>query len=513
MENEIKKHIDKLRKTEIKNALHALPNESTDEEKSKLKKQIERSFQYYHWLKRTLSFTEKDSHFSTSSKIIQQYELLTLEVAYKQTFKIICDLNHPLGSLLLLDLDLTETQVTECIDIAKHLNSEALDFYLLFKDELLEDGLALNNIQSKIDQLAKDSSQGTIVSHAVKMSNPACKYPKLYSVGTFQADGLIKTGNTSVDFDMHINATKLKVFKFLSLKYKGDTFLNHIENNNIKAFTKIFSVSDEHANSWVKLFALCLNTQDLRTNKLVKQTYFPIENNYHLLSLLQPSGLVFAFKEKIEFINDRSPTAYIGKKSKKDNKFYELGFSSISNLTVTKHGGDHPKNISGLNNKFQSYYLLNSVPPKIEIRNIHFPKTNFFTESFRYRDYHDVLQAFHKILKTDYNNINIREGRDYRIQELMDRLINKMWAIRSISNDQYYQPTSRLKPHQRIWLCDKFKQEREETDGWLDKLSKEISSWIIRSYEKTFAKQAIKLSKDELLKIKSIVDLNKEALR
>ena len=383
----------------------------------------------------------------------------------------------------------------------------------MFKDELTENNSALIDIRSKIDQLAIDCSQGTIISHSVKMTNPTCKYPKIFSTGTYKSDGFIRSGNSSVDFDMHINATKLKVFKFLSLKYKGETLLEHISNNNINIFMALFLVPEDKATSWISSFLSCVHNSDLRTNRLVKQTYFPFMQDYHLLSLLQPSGLTFSLKEKIDFINDRSPKAYLGEKLKKEGKFSEVGFSSISNLTITKHGGDHPKNISGLNNKFQSYYLINSLPPSTEKRFIHFPKTNFFTESFRYRECREIFHALHKILKTDYNNINIREGRDSHIQELVDRIIDKMWAVRSVATVQYHEKTSKLSKHQKIWLGDEFKQEREETDAWLDKLAKEIASWIIRSYEKTMGKQAIKLGKEELLKIAEIVADNKEALR
>ncbi len=88
-----------------------------------------------------------------------------------------------------------------------------------------------------------------------------------------------------------------------------------------------------------------------------------------------------------------------------------------------------------------------------------------------------------------------------------------MWAVRSVSEEQYYSDGSTLSKHQKIWLCEEFKQEREEEDAWLDKLTKEISSWITRSYEKVMGKQAIKLGKEALLKIAEIVAQNKEALR
>ena len=132
-----------------------------------------------------------------------------------------------------------------------------------------------------------------------------------------------------------------------------------------------------------------------------------------------------------------------------------------------------------------------SVPPTLQKRDIRFPKHNFFSESFRYYEYREVFYALHKLFKTDYNNIRIREGRDYRLQDLMDRIIDKMWAVRAVSKEQYRSEHSQLKPHQKIWLCEEFQQTREEENDWLDKLCKEISSWIIRTYEKLIRKTGL----------------------
>ena len=202
-----------------------------------------------------------------------------------------------------------------------------------------------------------------------------------------------------------------------------------------------------------------------------------------------------------------------GKKLKKNIEYSETGYSTIPNLTMTRHGGEHPKNISGLNNKYQSYYLLQSAPPTLQKRDIRFPKKNFFRESFSDYEYREVFDALHKLFKTDYNNVRIREGRDYRLQDLMDRIINKMWAVRAVSKEQYRSDHSQLKPHQKVWLCEEFQHIREEDNDWMDKLCTEISSWVIRTYERLLDKQAYKLGESVRLHIHEIATKNREALR
>ena len=514
MENEIKKHIDSAKKKRVKDEVLLLGIDPKDKDSvTQIKNAVEPEYDYSSWLtSRLLKFNER-SYFPQSAGEVDFYDLLILEVSYKQSFKSMCDLGHSLANDMLCDLGLDCDSASQYIAEIRSINTEFLDYYLLFKDEMSELGDALNLVELKIDDLADRSDQGLVISHAPKMTSPDCRYPKIYSCGHSIENGFLHTGNTEVNFDMHINAASLKVFKFVSLRYKGKSLRDYILSGEYSVLQSLFKVDKAKAENWVERFLPCVKEQDLRTSNLIRQIYFPVGDSYHLLSLLQPSGLIFSLKEKIDMINGRSPDSYLGNKIKKDGKICGPNFSSLLNLTVTKHGGDHPKNISGLNNKHQAYYLLSSAPPEIEKRNVHFPKINFFTESVRYYDFMDTFQALHKILKTDCNNINIREGRDYRLQEIVDRIIEIMWVIRSVSREQYHAETSQLKRHQEIWLCEEFSQEREESDKWFDTLCKEISQWVIRSYEKTMGRQMIKLGEAERVKIAEIVIQNREALR
>lgn len=529
MENKIKEHIDRLAQKrlndfidsefeKIKNA-SGDPIDKKDEKRFKdqlrknMKEKTEKEYEYGAWLDSVLSQDLGGSYFPSNQNEKDLFQILNLEVLYKRTFKSACDDGHPIVSELLEDLDVEKEVVGKCIEKAKLHNPEPLAFYSLFKEELESGELRLDNVCATIDKLSEDSKHGTVVSHPAKMTHPECKFPKFFSSSVSLPDGFARTGNSRVGFDMHVDAKYLKVFKFISLNYRQKSLLEYIKNKDLQVFMKLFGVAEDQAKTWVEYFTACITNEDRRANQLVRQVYFPAGENYHLLSILTPSGLVFSLKEKIDTINDRSPSTYTGKKQKKDNKYSKEGFSTVPNLTVTRHGGEHPKNISGLSNKYQTYYLLQSMPPILKKRNIRFPSHNFFSESFRYYEYREVFDGLHKLFKTDYNNKRIREGRDYRLQDLVDRIIDRMWAVRTVCNEQYRQKESRLQPHQKIWLCDENQQAREEEYDWLDKLCAEIASWSIRAYEKLLGKQAFKLGEAERQHILEIVNENREALR
>ena len=376
------------------------------------------------------------------------------------------------------------------------------------------------SLEEWLPNAAKRSGQISIATHPCTFSHPSARKNKNGYVSSIIAktksvnDGFLKTGNVSVETDALGNAAALDVYKFLTLQMTDDMLLlEHIQQDSDLATQLLKINSATYQQLKTDFLAMVESSNENITSSKIKQVYFPVTDDYHQLSILTNSGLMYQLRARIDHLRFSDEVKQL-REIKRKNEFSQHGFSELYNLTTLAYGGTKPQNISVLNNKNGGkVHLLQSLPPGIQKRSIYFPKTNFFTESFRYQDYHDVLQALHKILKTDYNNINIREGRDYRIQELMDRLIDKMWAVRSISNEQYHQPTPKLKAHQKIWLCEDMRQEREESDIWLDKLMKEISSWIIRSYEKMLGKQAIKLGKEELQKIAEIVEQNKEALR
>ena len=529
MKNKIREHIDKLLKNRLKESvdseLDKITNESDvpigqkeekrlkDQIRKNIKEKLDKEYEYSTWLYKVLSQDLGDSYFPSNQDEEDLFQLLNLEVLYKRTFKSACDDGHPIIVELLEDLQVEKELISKCLEKTKSHNPEPLAFFSLFQEELENANLCMDGVCETIDKLSEDSTHGAIVSHPAKMTNPECKFPRIFASSFSSPDGFVRTGNSKVPFDMHINAVNLKVFKFVSLLYRQNPLLEYIKNENKLVFKQLFGVSEEKAKTWVKNFSACINNQATKTNQYVRQVYFPVEDKYHSLSLLTQSGLVFSLKERIDTINDRSPAAYSGKKLKKNKEYSETGYSTIPNLTMTRHGGDHPKNISGLNNKYQLYYLLHSAPPTLQKRDIRFPKQNFFRESFRDYEYREVFDALHKLFKTDYNNVRIREGRDYRLQDLMDRIINKMWAVRAVSKEQYRSKHSQLKPHQKIWLCEEFQHIREEDNDWIDKLCKEISSWTIRTYERLLDKQAYKLGESERLRVHKIVTQNREALR
>lgn len=427
-----------------------------------------------------------------------------------------CKSRHPILNELFDYLGFDGEFRATFFDLINKYNLHSLEYFNFFRNAKDHDDLSYfskGSISKKCFLIADKSKFGSVVSHPAKMTHPACKMPRIFfNDGQQDNDGFLRSGNVNVDFDLHINATQLVVFKFLSLPYKEGCLLDCVKGGDLDSFSEIFSFNAADAERLVSEFSTCVSSQDYQTNDSIRQVYFPTSTGYHLLSILKPSGLVFSLKKKVDWINNHSPNSYLGKKARKKDEFFGNGYQQVINLTETKHGGDHPKNISGLNNKYQSYYLLASMPPELSLRSVRLPTRNFFSDVLYPKQLQETFQAFHRLLITDYNNVNIRDGRDYRIQEYLDQLILKMWQVRKTFEEQRHARPDRLEAYQKLWLFPEHEEERTKEAPWLKELIKDATRNFISSYQKVLGKSAIQLGDTELEAFTRIIEQNKEAL-
>lgn len=389
------------------------------------------------------------------------------------------------------------------------------------EDEIFELKLECEKVfslQEWLPNAASRAGQISMATHPCTFSHPSARKNKNGYVSSIIAetkkrdDGYLRSGNVEVETDALGNAAALDVYKFLTLKMSdGLELIEHIEKESDLA-KELLSLRGHSYDDLKKGFlAMKAAPKERVTSLKIKQVYFPLDEGYHLLSILTNSGILYHLKKKLDDMRFSDDIKALREKRKK-GEYSEEGFAEIYHLTTIGYGGTKPQNISVLNNSNGGKaHLLNAMPPSIEERDVVFPKKNFFGESLRYWELKDSFFALDKIFKTDYNNKNIREGREYRYQEIIDMVIYRMWEVRLAASKQYFEKNSKLKSHQQIWLLDE--EKREESDEWLMKLLKEITSWYISSFEKVIGKKMIVYGKAEKQNFIDILEENKESFR
>ena len=309
--------------------------------------------------------------------------------------------------------------------------------------------------------------------------------------------------------DVFGNAAAMDVFKFLSVNLNnGQTVLDAFEkqDEDLKQFIQRSSLDFDVLR--VAFLVIKDNDTSVKTDHLVKQVYFPIgEKNYHLLSLLTPSGLITKLKQSIDAIRFSEATK-LAKDRRKKNELDEVGYADIYDLTVTAYGGTQPQNVSVLNSQNAGRaYLLSSAPPQFEKRTIRLPKTDFFAQCLYRKNFQDSFLQLHKLMQLDVNNIDIRTAIRNIIQFVIDQVMFQAFKIRQSyaegwSNEDYYASLPKL---QCVWLDHFYENEREQDDEWRNELNREIARWILRSYEKSI-ESSFTLGTGELVEVKQRVE-------
>lgn len=369
------------------------------------------------------------------------------------------------------------------------------------------------SLQQWLPDAAKRLSQLSMVSHPSKFSHPSAKTSSVIAQVKSAQDGYVRSGNVDYPLDVFGNAAAMDVYKFLSLNLAENyTVLMGFENDddNLKSLIETSSLDFLS----LKQAFLVIKNDDAssKTDHLVKQVYFPIaDREYHLLSILTPSGLITCLKQSIDQLRFSEETKEAKEKRKKNEQDAE-GYADIFNLTVTAYGGTQPQNISVLNSQNAGRaYLLSSCPPILEKRTVRLPKTDFFAQCLYRKNYQESFVQLHKFMQLDVRNIDIRTAIRNILQFVIDQVILQGLKIREYypegwSQQDYYAGLPKL---QRIWLDPMYAEQRENDSEWRHELSEDITHWILRSYEHVIS-DAYMLGTGEINDVKQHVE---ESLR
>lgn len=365
------------------------------------------------------------------------------------------------------------------------------------------------HLKEWLPDAAKRVVQLSMVSHPSKFSHPSAKTSSIIALVSASKDGYLRTGNVDYPLDVFGNAAAMDVYKFLCLSLSNElSVLDGIEQDDQNLKNLIQQASLDFETLKTNFLMIKQNDTTSKTDHLIKQVYFPIaQDEYHLLSILTPSGLITRLKQKIDHIRFSEQTKF-AKENRKKNKHDTEGYADIFDLTVTAYGGTQPQNVSVLNSQNAGRaYLLSSCPPTLEKRAIRLPKTDFFAQCLYRKNYQESFAQLHKFMQLDINNIDIRTAIHNIIGFVIDQVLLQAFKIRETypetwSDQDYYLGLPKL---QRIWLDQQYQNERENDAEWRDEISQNIARWILRSYEKAI-NDSYTLGTGELLDVQQRVE-------
>jgi CRISPR-associated protein Csy1 len=403
--------------------------------------------------------------------------------------------------------------------LKKHLKESMPEEEKQAKQQACEQEFSLDNW---LPNAAKRAGQMSIATHPCTFSHPSARKNKngyvtpVIAKAQRQPDGLLKTGNVQVPDDALGNAAALDVYKFLSIKVQDKTLVEHIQQETELAQNLLAINTASYQNLRDGFLAMADTSDQAITSSKIKQVYFPVDDSYHLLSILSHSGMIYELRNRVDALRF-SDQVKEGREKRRKKEYMENGYSEIYNITTIGYGGTKPQNVSVLNNQYGGKaHLLLSAPPMLQKREIRFPSKDFFKQSIRFYDADKALLRLHKALKIEKDSVisseNARTAVENGLQDIFDEILQRMAALRRVSRQQFYEPNSELPGYQKIWLCEQFAEQRQQQTDWLDQLTEEIARWVVAAYKKVIKKH-FNLGAAELKRIKNFVADHAEVLQ
>ncbi|WP_188151015.1 type I-F CRISPR-associated protein Csy1 [Teredinibacter waterburyi] len=155
-----------------------------------------------------------------------------------------------------------------------------------------------------------------------------------------------------------------KQAKFLLLEYEGNRLFDELMKGNYSVFSGL-EESSEELEYWGKTYTSFLS-QKPQTDFLLKQLYFPVKNNYHLLTVLLSSSLVQRIYNS-HFSKDARKANEQSQKARQSDRYSDqlsIRLPSVARLLVTQ---SQPQNVSVLNgSRGGAVRVFSSLPPTWE---------------------------------------------------------------------------------------------------------------------------------------------------
>ncbi len=359
---------------------------------------------------------------------------------------------------------------------------------------------------------AKSASGIRFTTHPVTFSHPSAKrcaedeVSAVISKATYAPDGYWRSGNAVVINDAIVNAASLPVHGFLMLKLEdGKSLMDHIIANT-KLAQEILTIRSADVQSLMDGFMQAVSNSDdeMISTPKISQVYFPVGQDYHLLSVLVPSSLVYETRYRLES-KMFSEQAQVARERKRYGLPHNHGYCEFFDLTVAVYGGDNPQNISALNSKGNGKtLLLSSMPPAIMDGYVRFPKHDFFAECLRYKVFFPKFLAFHKLLteQQKLNRTDFIKKRDGLIFDVMDEIISAVFMLRDAENRNA--EGANLPYWQQVWLLSSH-LDRATSDEWLFEVIRGCCDWFCESYTNQI-RNALALGSAEVREIGTVIE-------
>lgn len=298
--------------------------------------------------------------------------------------------------------------------------------------------------------------------------------------------------STFLDANSPRGAIDLPLVAFFEWEVIAGVKMRDVILQNSEAVQKSFDDNIDISKGYQQTFLDCLNNKlkNPKTHELNKQLLYPLANDEYIsLIPLYPSVLTHEV-----FININDKKFNEDNKTARENRHkktaIQQSYISIHDLASVQLGGTKPQNVSQLMSKQGGRnYLLPSLPPKFKgsdsIRISPNANSIFAGKALIYHT-RAQLKALFDLIKTDYNNVHIRDKRKSILDEIVYQVFEIAFNLQNNRPAGWSKAYPHLKMAEKYWLDphrgeldgeEDFKHARE-TKNWRDEIEIAFADWL-----------------------------------
>jgi CRISPR-associated protein Csy1 len=297
------------------------------------------------------------------------------------------------------------------------------------------------------------------------------------------------------------DAALSKVVKFLMLTHNGCMLADELNNGNKDTLIGI-AYNEEELSEWIKGFQRILNPKP-NSDTLAKQVFFPVYDNYHLLTVFKSSSLLQAIYDS-HFEKTAKKNLEVFKNSRDQGKYHQGEYKQPVNVARISTTLSQPQNVSVLNGKRGGNIRLFSTQPPIWQRQLTPPIKNysFFYAGFSYQrikvnlEYlKDFLLRFEQI-DLSIKNPKKKKWIDDWVSNIIEEILFYAASIQNLSSGWSNTENIKLKLEHQYFLDPYrddvvFQNGRQSTD-WQSVICSDFANWFngrLKGKDKKFTPQ------------------------
>lgn len=290
-------------------------------------------------------------------------------------------------------------------------------------------------------------------------------------------DPLVKSTSGFIDtraldedlYDIAVDDAKHSdVSKLVMMEGSDKSFMDLLSSGDFQYFIQ-FGMTEREAQEALGEFQGILKIQSPMSHPNLKQLYWPVDDEYHLLLPLFPSSLAHKVFEQVRSARASKSAARDQRRTGKHSDIATVDFPQIA---VQAFGGTKPQNISQLNSsRGGKAFLVNSAPPQWQSQEKPPLRTKSIFRGPFSRQAYGKTKALRAFLERELHALStkdIRDERARRIADIVDLLVVYAATVRQFPAGWSRDPECHLPLHQKLWLDPKRRHQDKEFEAAFD---------------------------------------------